>query len=134
MFPTNGECLIGISDAFFAFCLRVHVILPTCSLYSQQKRAYSALHPQAWTYVYSSMTVGTYRVQSLGFPKIVYCVLSCASSLRPPGGTNLSTPQTLLFHSHVKQALFTRSAHVLHVLSVRVACVCVCVGGGGGGD
>ena len=39
MFPTNGECLIGISDAFFSFCfflcicLRVSVILPTCSLY-----------------------------------------------------------------------------------------------------
>ena len=70
MFPTNGECLIGISDAFFAFCLLVSVILPTCSLYPQQKRAYSALHPQALTY--SSMPVGTYRVQSLGFQKIVY--------------------------------------------------------------
>ena len=54
MFPTNSECLIGISDAFSAFCLRVSVILPTCSLYPQQKRAYSysALHPQAWTYIY----------------------------------------------------------------------------------
>ena len=71
-FPTNGECLIGISDAFFAFCLRVSVISPTCSLYRQQKRACSALHPQAWTYMYSSMPVGTYRLQSLGFPKIVY--------------------------------------------------------------
>ena len=30
------------------------------------------LHPQAWTYIYRSMPVGTYRVQSLGFPKIVY--------------------------------------------------------------
>ena len=44
MFPTNGECLIGISDAFFAFCLRVSVVFPTCSLYPHQKRAYSALH------------------------------------------------------------------------------------------
>ena len=35
-----------------AFCLRVSVIFPTCSLYPQQKRAYSALHPQAWTYIY----------------------------------------------------------------------------------
>ena len=50
-FPTNSERLIGISDAFFAFCLRVSVILPTCSLYPQQKRAYSALHPQVWTYI-----------------------------------------------------------------------------------
>ena len=72
-FPASSECLIGISDAFSAFCLRVSVILPTCSLYPQQKRAYSALHPQAWTYIYRSMPGGSYRVQSPGFPKIVYC-------------------------------------------------------------
>ena len=46
MFPTNSECLIGIFYTFFAFCLRVSVILPTSSLYPQQKRAYSVLHPQ----------------------------------------------------------------------------------------
>ena len=49
-FPASSECLIGISDAFSAFCLRVSVILPTCSLYPQQKRAYSVLHPRTWTY------------------------------------------------------------------------------------
>ena len=49
-FPASSECLIGISDAFSAFCLRVSVIFPTCSLYPQQKREYSALHLQAWTY------------------------------------------------------------------------------------
>ena len=43
MLPTNSECLIGISDAISEFCLRVSVIFPTCSLYPQQKRAYSAL-------------------------------------------------------------------------------------------
>ena len=32
-FPASCECLIGISDAFSAFCLRVSVIFPTCSLY-----------------------------------------------------------------------------------------------------
>ena len=63
MFPTNSERLTGL----FCLCLRVSVILPTCSLYPQQKRAYSALHPQAWTYIH----IGTYRVQSPGFPKIV---------------------------------------------------------------
>ena len=51
-YPASSERLIGISDAFSAFGLRVSVILPTCSLYPQQKRAYSALHPQAWTYNY----------------------------------------------------------------------------------
>ena len=54
MFPTNNECLTGISDAFSAFCLRVFVIFPTCSLYPQQKHAYSALHPQAWTCIYTA--------------------------------------------------------------------------------
>ncbi len=71
-FPASSECLIGISDAFSAFCLRVSVIFPTCSLYPQQKRAYSALHPQAWTYIYRSMPEGSYQVQSPGFPNIVY--------------------------------------------------------------
>ena len=32
-FPASSECLTAISDAFFAFCLRVSVIFPTCSLY-----------------------------------------------------------------------------------------------------
>ena len=67
------QWVFGISDVFSAFCLQVSVILPTCSLYPQQKRAYSALHPQAWTYIYRSMPEGSYRVQSPGFPKIVYC-------------------------------------------------------------
>ena len=71
-FPASSECLIGISGAFPAFCLRVYVIFPTCSLYPQQNRAYSALHPQAWTCIYWSMPEGSYRVQSPGFPKIVY--------------------------------------------------------------
>ena len=53
MFPTNSECLIGISDAFSAFCLWVSVIFPTCSLYPPKKQAYCALHPQAWTYIYT---------------------------------------------------------------------------------
>ena len=72
-FPASRECAIGISDAFSAFCIRVSVIFPTYSLYPQQKRAYSALHPQAWTCIYRSMPEGSYRVQSPGFPKIVYC-------------------------------------------------------------
>ena len=72
-FPASSECLIGISDAFSAFvygypssCSRAH-----CT--PQQMRDYSALHPQAWTCIYiQAMPVGTYRVQSPGFPKIVY--------------------------------------------------------------
>ena len=31
-FPASRECLIGIFDAFSAFCLQVSVIFPTCSL------------------------------------------------------------------------------------------------------
>ena len=55
MFPMNSEPLISISDfwCLFCLCLRVSVILPTCSGYPQQKRDYSALHPQAWTCIYT---------------------------------------------------------------------------------
>ena len=80
-FPASRECFIGISDAFSAFCLRVSVIFPTCSLYPQQKRDYSALHPQAWTYIYRSMLESSYRVLSPGFPKIVYCPVVCIAGL-----------------------------------------------------
>ena len=60
MFPASSESLISISDAFSAFCLRVSIIFQTCSQYPQQKHAYSALHPQAWTYIHRSMPEGSY--------------------------------------------------------------------------
>ena len=72
MFPTNSERLIGISDAFSAFvygypssCPRAHCtpnkIVPTLR--------YTRRHGHLYIY---AMPVGTYRVQSPGFPKIVY--------------------------------------------------------------
>ena len=68
-FPVSSEYLIGTSDAIL---FTGAVIFPTCSLYPQQKRAYSGVHLQAWTYTYRSMPEGSYRVQSPEFPKIVY--------------------------------------------------------------
>ena len=76
----------------FCLCLWVSVILPTCSLYPQQKRAYSALHPRAWTYIIiQAMPVGTYRVQSPGFPKIINSglLLSACDVLKSQGGKRL---------------------------------------------
>ena len=73
-FPASRECLISISDAVSAFCLRVSIIFPTCSLHPQQKHAHSTLHQQARTYIYRSMLEGFYQVQSPGFPKIIYCI------------------------------------------------------------
>ena len=70
-FPASSECLISTSDAFSAICLQIF-ILPMCSLHPQRKHAYSALHLQAWTYIYRSTLEGSYQVQSPGFPKIVY--------------------------------------------------------------
>ena len=96
MFPTSSECLIGISDAFSAFCLRVSVIFPKCSLYPQQKRAYSVLHPQAWTYIYRSMPEGSYRVQSPGFPKIVN-YLACGLRRGKSFSHTFNVPQKLVF-------------------------------------
>ena len=74
MLPMNNEHLIGISDAFSAFCLRVSVIFSMCSLYPQQKHAYSALHPRYTRNHVQAMPGGIYRVQSPGFPKVVYSV------------------------------------------------------------
>ena len=71
-FPASSECLIGISDTFLPFVYGYPSSCPRAHWYPQQKRAYSALHPQAWTYIYRSMPEGSYRVQSPGFPKIVY--------------------------------------------------------------
>ena len=71
-FPASSECLIGISDAFSAFCLRVSVIFPTCSLYPQQSvptLRYTCRHGPIYIQVHAE---GSYRVQSPGFPKIVY--------------------------------------------------------------
>ena len=72
MFPTNSECLIGISDAFSAF---VYVYPSSCP------RAQCTLNKSVTTLrytrrhgpVYRFMPEGSYRVQSPGFPKIVYC-------------------------------------------------------------
>ena len=97
-FPANSECLIGISDAFSAFCLWVSVIFPTCSLYPQQKRAYSELHPQAWTYIYRSMPEGIYRVLFPGFQKIVY--YECTKDRPETRHTSSPTPSVLVdFHT-----------------------------------
>ena len=72
MFPTNGEYLIAFLLHFLpsvygylSSCPRAHCTPP-------KKRAYSALHPQACTYICSSTPISTYQVQSLGFLKIVY--------------------------------------------------------------
>ena len=51
-FPASSECLIGISDAVSAFCLRVSVILPTCSLYPNKSvptLRYSRRHGPIYT-------------------------------------------------------------------------------------
>ena len=67
-FPASSECLIGISDAFSAFCLRVSaVIFLTCSLYPQRKRAYRLRYTRRHGLIYRSMPEGSYRVQSLDF-------------------------------------------------------------------
>ena len=50
MFPTNSERLIGISDAFSAFVYGYPSSCPRARCTpNTEKRAYSALHPQAWT-------------------------------------------------------------------------------------
>ena len=64
MFPTNSERLIGISDAFSAF---VYGYPSSCS------RAHCTHNKSVPTLRYTRRPVGAYRVQSPGFPKLVYC-------------------------------------------------------------
>ena len=66
MFPTNSERLIGISDAFSAFVYGYPSSCPRARC-TPNKSAGMDLDIQA-------MPVGTYRVQSPGVPKIVYCL------------------------------------------------------------
>ena len=66
----HEQCLIGISDAFSAFCLWVSVIFHMCSLCPQQERAYSVLHPQAWTYIYIYIQVHARRLLPSAVPWI----------------------------------------------------------------
>ena len=74
MFLTNSERLISVSDAFSAFvygypssCPRAHCT-PNKSVTTLRYTRSMDLYIQA-------MPVGTYRVQSPGFPKIVYYAL-----------------------------------------------------------
>ena len=76
-FPTNSERLIGVSGAFFFFfwafvygypssCPRAHC--------TPNKSVPILCATPAGTDLYiQAMPVGTYREQSPGFPKIVYC-------------------------------------------------------------
>ena len=71
-FPASSECLIGISDAFSAFvygypssCPRAHCTPNKSAPTWRYTRRPGPIYIQA-------MPVGTYRVQSPGFPKIVY--------------------------------------------------------------
>ena len=77
-FPMSSESLIGISNAFSAVYLRVSVIFPTCSLYPQQKHAYSVLNPQAWTYIYTGPCLKALTECSpLDFQRLSMASLTC---------------------------------------------------------
>ena len=143
-FPASSECLIGISDAFSAFCLRVSVIFPTSSLYPQQKRAYSALYPQAWP-IYT----GPCRRLLLGAVPwtsedcLLHCFCCpfllhwqqqghhrdhkvlwerrCMIIIPHTAYFDLTFPLWFFFHSKSKQRLFFHSKYSLHVISHRLA-------------
>ena len=75
MFPTNSERLIGVSDALIFLPLftgighlaHVLTVPPT-------KACLLCATPAGLDRYLQAMPVGTYRVQSLGFPKIVYWI------------------------------------------------------------
>ena len=93
MFPTNSERLIGISDAFSAFvygyqssCPRAHYTPNESVTTLRYTRRHGPVYIQA-------MPVGTYRVQSPGFLKIVY--------------SNELTLMLCLGHAHLYSEHFT---------------------------
>ena len=73
-FLASSECLIDISDALSAFCLRVYPSSCPRAHCTPNKSVptlrYTRRHGPI--YIYRSMPEGSYRVQSPGFPKIVY--------------------------------------------------------------
>jgi len=87
MFPTNSERLIGISDAFSLFTgirrlAHVLTVPPT-------KACLLCATPAGMDLYLQAMPVGTYRVQSPGFPKIVYWFLmSCQPHSVTSGQSN----------------------------------------------
>ena len=74
-FPTNSECLIGISDAFFFFFSFFFPLLFTGVRHLAHvltvppaKACLLCATPAGMDLYRQAMPVGTYRVQSLGFP------------------------------------------------------------------
>ena len=70
MFPTNSECLIGISDAFSVF---VYGYPSSCPRAHRDCTPNKSVPTLRYTRRPGPIPVGTYRVQSPGFPNIVYC-------------------------------------------------------------
>ena len=72
MFPTNSERLISISDAFSAFVYGYLSSSPHAQC--TPNKSVTTLHytRRPGPVYIQAMPVGTYRVQSPGFPKIVY--------------------------------------------------------------
>ena len=71
MFPTNSECLIGISDAFSAFVMGIRHFAHMLTVPPTKVWLLCATPTGLDLYI-QAMPVGTYRVQSPGFLKIVY--------------------------------------------------------------
>ena len=94
MFPTNSERLIGVSDAFSAFvygypssCPRAHC--------TPNKACLLCATPAGLDLYIQTMPVGTYRVQSPGFPKIVYLINGSTRSSRTSHQCHTPSPPKL---------------------------------------
>ena len=72
MFPTNSECLIGNSDAFSAFVYGYPSSCPRAQCTPNKSVATLRYTRRQGPVYIQAMPVGTCRVQSTGFPKIVY--------------------------------------------------------------
>ena len=78
---------------------------------------YTCRHGPIYIYIYSSMPVGTYQVQSLGPPKIVYCGLKEGRSLIRGcyGHTDLFNVQTVFLPPQSFTYYCTSCKHITHL-------------------
>ena len=131
MFPTNSERLIGISDAFSAFaygypssCPRAHCT-PNKSVTTLR---YTRRHGPVYIYI-QAMPVGTYRVQSPGFPKIVYCCFNSCAEQSHKDSVRKATVEEQLSSKSIHPAM-TAQLHFTALkshLGSEVCCLCDCL-------
>ena len=114
MFPTNSGRLIGISDAFLPLFTGIRHLAHVLTVPPTKARLLCA-RPAGLDLYRPAMPVGTYRVQSPGFPKIIY--FACG------GSEGVKSKQSMISEAqylHLAYRQFTKYFQVKSVCRVQV--------------